>query len=215
MEVRNIPYFLIDNKWYKLKGNFIEQLKNRCQKILNTYQLEDGIFDINWDTRLLPEEAEYNDEYKDIKNYFVMDRNIVEGIELCDVMYYNRSNVYLIHVKKGFNSSLRELENQIRLSAQRLSTEILSGKHGFIDQFYSKIKEQAKQKNKLNQSKFRNLFKRNITYVFAFTSGHKRDRVVSENLKYFKSNIAKYCTVICNSELKSYDFNFRVKQIMK
>lgn len=94
----DLPYFLIDKKWYKLKGNFIDQLNNRSQKILSSLQLEDGIFDINWDTTTITKEADYNNEYLGLKNYFVLDKRIVDGIELCDVLYYTRTKLFLIHV---------------------------------------------------------------------------------------------------------------------
>ena len=59
---------------------------------------------------------------------------LADGLELCDIMYYDDNNLYLIHVKYGFQSKIRELTNQITISARRLR-ETLGTKDKLILEF--------------------------------------------------------------------------------
>ena len=63
-------------------------------------------------------------QYNGLTNFIVIDTIIVDGIELCDLLYFDSSTIYLIHVKYGFRSQIRELNNQILIAARRLKDAV-------------------------------------------------------------------------------------------
>lgn len=123
--VQGKPVFLIDTKWYILRDSFINDLKVNTKHILKTYPAPANLLFQPWDKQLLKTEKKYNLQYKKVPKYIVLDTIIADGLELCDILKYDDSNLYLVHVKYGFGSSMRELTNQVTISARRLK-EVLA-----------------------------------------------------------------------------------------
>ncbi|HVT87047.1 MAG TPA: DUF6119 family protein, partial [Chitinophagaceae bacterium] len=110
-------YFLIDGFWYKIHPDFIEDLNQGCKDLL--FQAwTDGLIKETFD--LKKRESTFNEKFLGKKNTFVFDSITPENIEACDILKYDDTNVYLIHVKKGFNNSLRDLAAQVAIAAKRL-----------------------------------------------------------------------------------------------
>ena len=91
------------------------------------------ILPLPWSKSIIRTEKKYNLQYDLIENYIVLDTITPDGVELCDIMLIEEDKIYLIHVKYGFDASLRELSNQIMLSAKRLYDDSKSGKYSYID----------------------------------------------------------------------------------
>lgn len=202
-------YFYLDNGWYILKDSFLKDLNISAANILQSKKLENKVLNKPWPKSLKGNEPVYNKSFESEKNYIVFDRMILEGIEMCDLLYYDEYDVYLIHVKYGFNANIRSLSSQVVLSSNRISMDIKSGEFNFIEKIYSKITD-----SNLDMASFVRLFKENkINYVFAFAGNNDKDLMQIENMKMAKSNIAKYSIIECNQKMIETDFNLYFKQI--
>ena len=209
------PYFLIDTKWYSLRDSFVQDLKTNSVHVLKTHKAPEGILVNLWNKSKIRTEKEYNETYINKPNYLVLDTIIVDGVELCDLLYYDNSNLYLIHVKYGFTAKVRELTNQITISARRLKEILSSQNSGFLEEMYNKILAKRGFVNDLNTNEFKKLFDKKITYIFAFTSHLKEDLIIEENIEKFDSNIARFSLIQCSSEMRAnyYDMlNFQIKR---
>lgn len=208
------PIFLIDNKWYHLRDTFIKELKTQTIYVLKTYKLEENILTFSWNKNIIRTEKEYNLQYNNLNNYIVIDTIIVDGVELCDILYYDVTTIYLIHNKYGFTSSIRELTNQILISAKRLRESLGSENPIFLKKIYNSLLEKGRNVNELNEEEFINLFKnKKIKFVLAFTSNLTEDLIVEENIDKYISNIAKFSVVECSSEMKINYYDIYFKQI--
>ncbi len=210
ISIRRNHYIYLDNGWYLLKDNFLTELNTSVVSLLKSKSLPNGILHLGWNKGLLSKEKDYNLLYKGLDSYVVFDTYTPQGIELCDVMFYTESDVYFIHVKYGFNESMRSLASQVTISAQRLKTDRDSGKLEYITKLYSSSKVSS-----ISLDTFKGIInQRRINFVFAFTSGVKNDFRIEENIDMMNSNIAKYSLIDCNSKMTEIDYTIYFKQIM-
>ncbi len=196
----NCPVFKIDRFWYKVKDNFIETINKQCITYMSNNRLPKGILDVFWNKK--ETEGSYNNKYKDKANYLVFDKVLGNNIEFCDIMYENNENIYLIHVKDGFDAKMRDLTNQIMISANRFKADIDLEKSKFIKELIEKYNDQNEIKLDLNS--FINKFKsgKAIHYVMAYRSPYKKLSDINRILKS-NSNIAKYSVINCFKEMAS------------
>lgn len=211
--IRDGHYIYLDNGWYLLKDNFLKELNSSLVSLLKSKTLPNGILNLGWNKDLVSKESkekDYNLKYKGLEGYLVFDTFTPQGIELCDILYYTASDVYFIHVKYGFNESIRSLASQVTISAHRLKTDRDSGKYDFITKLYSTANVTS-----ITLDTFKDIINlKRINFVFAFTSGFKNDFRIEDNIDKMKSNIAKYSLIDCNSKMIEIDYNIYFKQIM-
>lgn len=208
------PYFLLDNNWYLLQDSFVKDLNNQCARILKNYIAPKNLLFKNWDKTVTRKESEYNLLYNDVPNYFVFDTITINGIELCDIMYYDETNLYLIHVKYGFDSSIRELYNQVILSARRLQESLSSKEKEYLKINFKSIEKKNNTKN-ITQSEFIKLFSKKINYVMAFTSDNKKEIIIENNINKIKSSIAKFSIIQSSSEMRGEYYDLYFTQIIR
>jgi|AntDeeMinimDraft_5_1070356.scaffolds.fasta_scaffold09878_1 hypothetical protein len=211
--VNGTPTFLVDTKWYQLQDSFVEDLKTSSEHILKTYNAESNILHEPWDKNLISRESEYNFLYNSKPNYIVIDTIIADGLELCDIMYYDNKELYLIHVKYGFQSKIRELTNQITISARRLRETLGTKDKLILEKIYKQLIEKKYNVDNLSLEEFKNLFNKRISYILAFTSHLSNDLVVAENIDKFNSNIARYSLIQCSGEMRAYYYDLQNYQI--
>ena len=213
--INNKPIFLVDTKWYHLRDTFVQDLKTNTEHILKTYNASNLILPLKWDKKVLKRESDYNSSYDNLKNYIVIDTIIKDGLELCDILHYDNQNLYLIHVKYGFKSEMRELTNQITISARRLRETLGSKDKTILTKIYNSLINKGKNIDNLTLSEFKELFNKKITYVLAFTSHLKDDLSVIDNIDKFDSNIARYSLIQCSGEMRAYYYDMQTFQIMR
>lgn len=211
--IQNHSIFLIDGKWYRLKELFIDDLKSSTKNILKSRKAQNHILHIPWDKNSISQEKDYNKSYKNLKNYIVLDRLIIDGIELCDLLYFENRTLYLIHVKYGFESKVRELTNQIELSARRLQTTLGAKDSKYLSNLYDKIVKENLNHDGLSLNEFQKLFDGQITYILAITSHLKEDLLIEDNIDKYKSNIARFSLIQCSSTMKSDLYDLLIYQI--
>jgi len=215
LSFNKIPVFLVDTKWYKLKKSFVDELRSECKLIIQNNRIPNYILDKVWDKSIYSTEAKYNLSYEKENNYLVLDTFTPDGVELCDIMFIEEDRLYLIHVKYGFDNSLRELTNQVILSGRRLSEDRKSGKYNYLRKIYEQLELKERAKSFSSFESFKKLFEKKISYVFAFTSGRKTDELVDESIEKYKSNIAKYSLIQCNYDMRQAGYDIRFHQIRK
>jgi hypothetical protein len=178
--------------------------------ILNANKLNEDFMPIKWNLDKQNED-EFNLLYENLENFIVMDKVLFQNIELCDLIKIEENIVYLIHVKKGFNAKMRDLTNQISISANRLS----SGAN--VDETFLKgiFKALLAIGNKIEftESEFLNIFRTHkIVYVSAFCP-IQLNRSVYTNIEKFPSNIAKISIVQCIREMQVFSYGMKVYEI--
>jgi hypothetical protein len=190
----NRPIFHIDKYWYKVEDNFIEDLNSNCEILMENSRLRKDILPLIWEDAKNVDEDKYNLKYLNHENYIVLDKVLGQNIELCDILYFEKEEIYLIHVKKGFNAKMRDLTNQIKISSQRLWTD--KSDKLFLKEVYRSYQSSSNfSSNKITEKDFLNLFSRKINYVLAFTSTLKDYTPIFDNLRNVKSNIAKFSII--------------------
>lgn len=213
--VQGKPIFLIDTKWYILRDTFIQDLKANTKHILKTYPAPQNLLPIIWDKKILKTEKKYNLEYKKIPNCIVIDTIIADGLELCDIMKYDKKNLYLIHVKYGFSSNMRELTNQVTISARRLKEVLATEDKTTLEVIYNKLIKKKSRIINMSLEDFKDLFDKKITFVLAFTSHLTKDLLVEDNIDKFTSNIARFSLIQCSSDMRANYYDLLTYQIRR
>jgi uncharacterized protein (TIGR04141 family) len=205
--------FLIDTKWFYLKDQFITDMITNAQHIFKTYKAPDYVLKFPWDKGLLPKESDYNKQYDAEPNCILCDTLIVDGVELCDILYYDDKNLYLVHVKAGFGSQVRELSNQVMISARRLKEALNAKGNDFLENYYNKLIKSKHNINNLNLDEFKGLFKKSISYIIAVNSTLVDDLAIEDNMIKYNSNIARFSLIQCSNEMQANYYPLLTYQI--
>lgn len=205
--------FLIDAKWFYLKDQFITDMITNAQHIFKTYRASNRILKFPWDINEISREDNYNLLYNTEPSYIVCDKVFVDSIELCDILYYDNKKLYLIHVKRGFRSEVRELTNQITISARRLKEALNSKNNTFIETFYTNLVNSGNDLNNLSIFDFKLLFKKDINYILAVNSTLTIDLPIEDNMEKYNSNIARFSLIQCSNEMHTNYYPLLTYQI--
>ncbi|WP_321316499.1 DUF6119 family protein [Labilibaculum sp.] len=196
------PIFHIDNLWYRVQNDFVNTINERCINMIEKNYLNNPILDIPWDREKM-DEGEYNLLYSNKDNVIVLDKMLGQNIEFCDLMIEKEDIIYLVHVKDGFDAKMRDLSNQILISANRFWNDINSDNNEFlidvIDRYNNNNNELQLDKNNF-LSKFK--MNKEIIFVMAYNS-NKPNLKIKDRILTSKSNIAKYSLVQCAQDMTS------------
>ena len=213
--LRNIGTFIfLDSKWYKLRQIFIDEMNKRSSEILINHNLNHSILDEKWvknDQNKRENEDSYNDKYLK-NNYLVLDKLIVDSIELADVIHIQQDTIYLCHVKYGFSTEIRELYSQIVSSARRLKNDLKDEENPFLKSIFKQL-DNKERSNGYNEEGFIELFKtKKITYVMAISS-HLKNKDIIIDVEKYSSNIAKISLIQCYTEMRTEYFDLAIEII--
>src|SRR5690606_21718601 len=214
------PIFLIDTKWYRLKDSFVKSLEHQTATIFKTTKLAAGILEYPWSLKPqsshLIDDGDYNMQYDGKPGYFVLDTITHEGVELCDIIHYTDNELYLIHVKHSFTARVRELTNQILISARRISEAVASKNQAFFDRIYTSIINKGRTTHNLSNTDFANLFyNKTLVYVFATASQFADDPLISDKIEKYLLHIARFSLTTCSSEIRTRYGDFKTCQIRR
>ena len=200
-EIDGKKFFLLNGSWYQLENSFLTDLNNRLTYLLKSYYLTNNDFLLPWNSS--NDETTYINLHRQINNTIIIHPNTVEHIELCDMMHWDNNNLYLYFIKRGFGNEIRSLSSQVLLSATKIFRETKS-EFIYLKKVHQKLTDQAL--SRISEQEFLNLFKKNITVVFAFTdSKDSVTRNLRTNPEAFNSNIAKYSTLKLITEIRNLD----------
>jgi uncharacterized protein (TIGR04141 family) len=221
---KNKVYFIVDGEWYEIHPEFIQELNKECTEILKQVW-EDKLIAEPFDIKNKKKERAFNMQFTGKTSWLVFDTITPDNIECCDIFQHDDTDIHLIHVKKGFDNSIRELASQVLISAKRIREDIKTG-YNYIDQVEQQTKSGLKSSNpevkKLASQSFpvgglKRLFinrkDKNICFCLAFVDTAEATRSLKDNIDSFQSNIAKYSLVELRREIMSMGFGFKVIQL--
>jgi uncharacterized protein (TIGR04141 family) len=217
-------YFLIEKDWYEISVTMIDSINETCTAVV-----KDRVYlgpQVNKWLASHTDENKYNASYIGQANALVFDKITPANIEVCDIVRWDNDNIYLYHIKKGFDNSMRDLCNQVFISARKV-IEDSKIKYEFIGQLYDKlannngnsayIKNAKKQLKTITRQQFIDLFsKRKIVFVLAvMDTSRAGTRTLDNHMTDFDSNIAKFSLNELAKSMRNLDAAFRVVQLTK
>lgn len=212
LSFQNDPVFQIDSRWYKVKGNFISNINELCNSMIRANYLSDEVLILPWESSVR-DEGDYNLTYSNQIGFLVLDKMLGDNIELCDLLYENESTLYLIHVKKGFDAKIRDLSNQITISANRLWADVKSGTFEFLSKVVQTYNNSVSEDQRIDVETFKLKFRKEIVYVLAFNSQLTDNRNIRDNIPHIRSNIGKFSLIQCVRDMQSNNYPIRIVEI--
>ena len=202
-------YFLINGTYYEITSNFKNSLNESCKNFI-TENYDNGL-NKAWDNT--DTEGVYNLLYKGENSTIVLDTITPENIESCDILKYDDNFVYLYHVKKGFNGSMRDLTNQVFISANRILEDINTSKT-YLKSIYRKMQLTDNYKNQVqNEAEFLSIFNgKKLCFVIAIKDSGATGRSI-QNIQSFSSNIAKFALNELINNMNNLGVKLKITQI--
>jgi len=215
-------YFYLGAEWYKVKSEFIEQLNRDCKDSIKQLLASDMIKE-PFNVKI---EDDYATKFLGKPGTYVLHKVLYENIELSDLLFYDQNTIHLVHIKQGFNNSVRELASQISMAARqliqdrkmncKLVTELeakLLRLKGNKNAYLDKVGNQ-KMPPKGLASLFNNITNDNqIIFCLAFVDKAAKKRDILNDIEDFESSIAKYSVLELRKALMSYGFGFKIIQL--
>jgi hypothetical protein len=187
--------------------------------------LDESLLTLRYDIRKA--ERHFTDQYLGKTGSLVLDTITEENIEACDLLLYSPEALYLVHVKRGFNNSMRELAAQVSLAARRIAQDSLSDY-----EFITAIEAQARSGYKSESLRLKEIARQSfpagglvglfkgrklsrIVFCLAFADKSDQVRDIKTDLAKFESNMAKFSLLQLSQEVRKYGFEFKVVQLRK
>lgn len=224
LEYESNNYFFINGKWFVITSSFLDELNKTCYDFINS-NYNDKLSK-SWSKTISPRsgnlsyiEGHYNLTYKGDLKTIVLDTLTPEGIEPCDILKYDDEDIFLFHVKKGFNNSMRDLCSQVFLSANRINEDIYSNSFAYLTEVHNKMSSSTAYKNQISKDDFLNLFKngRKLIYVLSVLDESEIEKNLSDKneLELIKSNVAKFSLKELMEKMMSKGYFFEFCQIKR
>lgn len=197
-------YFIMEGTWFKITENYISDLNKKLKESIGG-RVNTELITNKWNKKTIidrkteePKEV-YITETEFMENNFLKEKDVIithtkliDNIEFADLIKIDNINrkVYLIHIKRGFDASVRDLSYQMMFSYNILQSVKLQGNYEKIERLYDELEQN--EKDKITKEDFVKLFKNDeVVYVFTFNDETSKNRKIKENLEQFESNIAK------------------------
>ena len=215
LQYENRPIFHIDSKWYSVKDDFRDSMNRLCSQMINRHHSRLDILFHPWKGG---SEDAYNSKYRDEGGYLVFDKALGQNIELCDIMYENDETIYFIHIKTGFDAKIRDLSNQVVISANRFMISRNSGDNSFVGDVVDSYNRRVDNVGYEIRDKDAFLQKfatggKEIVFVMAFKSDTQRVPVIRNNVEKLESNIAKFSLIQCVREMSTFNYPIEIIEI--
>jgi len=212
-------YFLFDSKWYQLEDEFLTKLNTDLKSIYENSKI---------DLDLLPwadgvNEGHYNEAHIGEDNVIVTDRLLHENIEVCDLIIQSENMTYLVHVKKGFGNTVRELCNQVAVSSARLHNALRSANsNAYLESLHERFLNYGGEKEYFVQTRaqfagislddFKAAMSKPLCVVLAFKDDAVKARSL-DNPEDYNSAIAKFSIIELRQTLAATSVQFGIVEI--
>ena len=213
IEFNGRPVFHVDTSWYEARGNFEAELNGQFAALLAARDNGAGLFDLDWKDNMKTE-GDYNSAYSNHSSgkCFVLDTIVHDNIELCDVLVWGGDELNLVHVKRGFDTSMRDLSYQVLLSAKRLATDKNNGRFRYLREIVRKYNEKGgpvlSAKDLIAAIK-----SQRVKYTMAIARPKKDRPPVFTNHTEYKSNLAKLAWIETSKQMSTSSFGFGLTEI--
>ncbi len=226
------PFFRVSGKWYKSSENFAEDLDEEFKSVYGDCVLSYPI-PLMWGTSGSDKETENTYLHHVVNNLpnnaLVMHKVIPQqyNLELCDIMFWDEENLYLIHVKPSFDGAVRVLEKQIAHSARLIGEDLRTSTsvNGPIAEYYRLaasydgdsvyLRDVAEATSEIDEDTFIRLFKQKRIQYVACIVDPKAKRSL-EDIESFNSTIAKMSIIESYKSIRknaSPGSRFRITEI--
>lgn len=209
-------YFLIDGVWFEAIGNFLENLKeNFIETVFDKDLLTKAIPFIGWNLAI--DEGKYNKSFIGKDGFFYGDKIFLKyskgKIEIFDLLYVNKNEVFIIQVKDGFDAAIRDACSQIEMAAEYI--EDPHRDNLLLEKYFEEFK--IKNNTSMSKDEFLGLLnprEKKLYYVVACSTPQS---FTSDEFKSGKhlSHIAKYEILGTNMEFRGRGWNFLIAHITK
>lgn len=214
-------YFLIERDWYEVSKSMIDKINTTCANFVKEKKYTGPVMH-PWDKTFTSENA-FNASFIGKANTLVFDKITPSNIEVCDIVSWDKDNVYLYHVKKGFNNSMRDLCGQVAIAARKV-LEDKKSKFDFIGSLYDSLQANGGQSpyitnakaqlGKITRADFIDLFKdRKIVFVLAVLDTSNKARTLESNMNDYDSNIAKFSLNELTLKMRNLEVTFEILQL--
>jgi uncharacterized protein (TIGR04141 family) len=218
--IENEHYIFVDGGWYRTKDAFLNSIDQECSDLLER-TLDNAFLTEVWNTANQPTENDYNKLYFLKENHMVFDKITIGNIEICDVMRFDDDTLSLIHVKKGFDNSIRDLTSQIYIAARLVQQSIFSKDYTHFEALYDKQTIRAEYvqlvREKVNRPTKEQFVEKisarsdKVEFCLAFLD--KTPNRDIRNLSTYDSSIAKFSIIELNKKLLLLGFSLKIVQI--
>lgn len=197
-------YFVMEGTWFKITEDYVSELNTKLNESIKG-RINHHLITNKWGKKTVTDQKSkktkdtYITETEFMENNFLQDKSVIiahtkliDNIEFADLIKIDYSNkkIYLIHIKRGFDASVRDLSYQMIFSYDILQRARTQGNYEKIKELYDKLEEN--EKNKITKEDFIKMFKEyDIVYVFTFDDETTSSRNIEVDLEKFESNIAK------------------------
>ncbi|WP_081319092.1 DUF6119 family protein [Microbacterium testaceum] len=188
-------YYLLAGKWYEVDASYIEEVKKDFIHLFETLDLPASNVGLkSWATA--DSEGAYNKKSVASANFINGDRVLTDNVELFDSLVWDGTDLYILHVKRGFDVKVRDVRSQIVNSAQIIENDLRTGG--------AKLKEHharlvSRGRTKMSQPEFLALFNLKRAYVLAYGTPVK---VEAKSIDKFQSSVARMEVVALNSQFR-------------
>lgn len=138
-------YFIIEGSFYLFEDSLIKRVNIELEKFSNSVVDGKTLLGINWSSQNNNED-DYNAAVVNQtqsgkgKEYYLFHKNIVEYMEFADILVFDGTKLSIVHVKDGYDTSMRSLSRQIELSVDKYLSFIRNpvGMKSYMEKLYVK-----------------------------------------------------------------------------
>jgi uncharacterized protein (TIGR04141 family) len=143
-------YFRINQKWSFVDDSFKHSLKLNFEKVVSENSITD-LFDVVYEGQ---DEGRYIDTLCKEKDTYKLHHLYPDGRhEFCDIIRVKEGKIYIVHVKVGTGVAIRELTQQVDLSAIRFRETRASIEQTYFSEIYRSLKKSGGTKD-LTENQF-------------------------------------------------------------
>lgn len=212
-------YLFISGKWFLLDNKFIEDIDDLFSSQVTP--LHRGTDEINFlNSWTNGSEGDYNFSHHKNEDVLVLDKILVENIEVCDLMTIKDNKTFYVHVKNGLAGDTRILCAQILIAMQAIQNVKTHSDTYFLEKYYESISnklftdsEQLQKSAEKFMEKFPTekefiswIIKSPPTFIFAFRPNNHD----IYNPKTISSTPAKIAMLNMVREAKLYDIDLKI-----
>jgi uncharacterized protein (TIGR04141 family) len=189
-------YFLLAGKWYEVDATYIEQIKKDFINLLTPLDIAASSIGLKpWQKN--ESEGDYNSSSLNYPEHINGDTILTDNVELFDTLAYRDDQLYILHVKKGFNVKIRDVRSQLLASAQVIENDLRGSSSNKLRDHHQQLV--AKDRTTLSGKDFLELFRRRRIYVLCYGT---KDKVTVANIGNFRSSVAKMEVVSLNNQFR-------------
>ena len=188
IEINDHSYFVFYGNYYSITQSYTERLNESLTQKLSIERTTDKIKTL-W--KKDDKEDDFNRNASNNEGYIHIHKVKPDYIEFADLIKQEGNDMYIVHVKDGFDDDMRALDRQVELSIHKLMDLRNKNNSKFMKKLYENAKKNKEARNitedfKTEESFIKAMKECDIHYIIAI-------RPPKKNLLENKSNIAKHC----------------------